>query len=239
MGNPWFQFKQFTVNQEKSAMKVCTDSCLFGAWIADLLTLKNLQAANVLDIGTGTGLLSLMLAQKTASKIDAVESDAQASEQANENFEKSLWKDRLRLIEEDIRKVKMSYKYDLIISNPPFFRDDLRSKNDKRNLALHSSALSFDELLLSTKNFLKDKGFFGVLLPFSRSNSFIDLAAKYDLYPKQQVLVKHSERHNFFRAMLLFSTQKNEYAESEIVIEKDQKYSEEFVYLLKDYYLYL
>ena len=220
-------------------MKVCTDACLFGAWVANRIAAKNEKREKILDIGTGTGLLSLMLAQKLISRIDAVETDGQAAMQAKENFESSLWKERLKVIHEDARKMDLSSKYDVIISNPPFYINDVKSKNEKRNIALHSQELSFEELLLVIKNLLKEKGLFAVLLPFSRTAAFINSAEKYYLYVQEQVLVKQTEKHDFFRSMLLFATIQTEVKKSAITIKKEAEYSPEFICLLKDYYLYL
>src|SRR3954469_11797521 len=126
MANNYFSFKQFIIHQDKCAMKVCTDACLFGAYVADRFQITN-SKFHVLDIGAGTGLLSLMLAQKNSTvQIDAVEIDKAASEQAKENFKHSLWRDRLHIHHQPIQEFGMN-TYNLIISNPPFYENDLKS----------------------------------------------------------------------------------------------------------------
>lgn len=239
MSNNYFQFKQFTVQQEMCAMKVCTDACSFGAWIAEKVKNQNSKIKNVLDIGTGTGLLSLMLAQKSNANIDAVETDESAATQAGQNFAASPWKERLKIYNTTINEFKRDYLYDLIISNPPFFENDLKSSNNKRNLALHSSELTLEELLQAITLNLKNDGHFAVLLPYHRTEYF-ETIAKQKYFLQEKVLVKQTPGHDYFRSMLLFSpfpTQTNQY---EIIIrEKEKQYSNEFTELLKEYYLYL
>jgi tRNA1Val (adenine37-N6)-methyltransferase len=239
MSNTYFQCKQFTIQQEHCAMKVCTDGCLFGAWLCNRLQIKGYKPRNVLDIGTGTGLLSLILAQKVDALIDAVEIDEAAAEQAFENMDASPWRDRLRVICSDVRIVHLGKKYDLIISNPPFFENDLKSGDPKRNLALHGESLNLEELLLTIKSNLADIGKFALLLPYHRKNEFENLAAAEGFFLEEEASVKQTPTHSFFRAMLLFGTAAATAKVSTITIRQEDEYTPEFAALLKDYYLKL
>lgn len=237
MPNNFFQFKQFTIFQHKCAMKVCTDACLFGAMVAR----HEPRTTNCLDIGTGTGLLSLMLAQKDPDAvIDAVELDAEAADQARENFAASPWKERLNIFNADILSFKPEKRYDLIISNPPFFEDDLMSPDEAKNHAKHDTSLSLDELAGVVQQLLAADGFFAVLLPYHRVNYFTEEAGRQGLYLAQQVLLKQTGKHNYFRGILFFSRKEVQPVNSEIIL-KDSKadYTPEFISALKDYYLYL
>ncbi|MEO7764750.1 MAG: methyltransferase [Ferruginibacter sp.] len=230
-------------------MKVCTDACLFGAFVANLPD----AAVDCLDIGTGTGLLSLMLTQKNGSVIiNAFEIDTGAAEQARENFAASPWANRLQAINEDIltlapdpliapdKQKAVSKKYDLIICNPPFFEDNLRSPDEAINKARHDSALTLVELLHIVDIHLTANGSFAVLLPYLRVDYFIEEAAKVDLHLNKQILVKQSPKHNFFRGILFFSRTEKETERIEIAIKEEaDEYTAAFKEALKDYYLYL
>jgi tRNA1Val (adenine37-N6)-methyltransferase len=239
MSNNYFQFKQFIIQQEHCAMKVTTDACLFGSLIPTFS--KGEGVKNVLDIGTGTGLLSLMLAQKNNDcLIDAIEIDEQAATQAASNFQQSNWSERLKIFNFSAQQFQSNKKYDFIISNPPFFDNDLKSPDAKRNAALHSSELTLEELLNVIQHHLSDNGFFAILLPYHRSEYFENLAIKNDFFLQEQVLVKQTPKHNYFRSMLLFSKQKTSIQTKEIIIKNESnEYSNEFIELLKDYYLHL
>jgi len=218
-------------------MKVCTDACLFGS-ISRVQPSRDLR---ILDIGAGTGLLSLMYAQRhPQALIAAVEIDPAAAQQATENFAASPWVDRLRVYNTPIQEFKPPTSYDVIISNPPFFDNDLQSNDAKRNLALHSKALSLKELVVSIDRLLKEDGYFGVLLPYHRTVYLEQLAAAKGFHADQKVSVKQSPTHNYFRSILFFSRTGSVRIEREIVIQDtSKKYTTEFVELLKDYYLYL
>lgn len=237
MSNSFFQFKQFTVFQQPCAMKVCTDACLFGALVAG----NGLPATNCLDIGTGTGLLPLMLAQKNKQVfIDAVEIDADAAEQAGENFAASPWKDRIHIFNTDILSFSRDKQYDLIISNPPFFEGDLRSSDEGKNDAKHDTSLNLVQLLQVTKQRLTVNGTIAVLLPYRRVDFFIEEAGKQELHLTQKVLVRQTRNHAYFRGILFLSRNKTEpVSESMYIKDKEGNYTPEFVAALTDYYLYL
>lgn len=233
-----FQFRQFKIEQCKCAMKVCTDACLFGALISENLSGKK----NILDVGTGTGLLSLMYAQKNAdAKIDAVEIDKDAAEQARENVFHSIWKENIEVYHQSIQQFAntRNARYDLILSNPPFFENDLKSSDIQRNKALHSSELTLKELIEIANKLLAANGSFCVLLPFSRMEYFIGLAEEADLYLTRQYLIRQTEKHTFFRSVLFFSKTEQEKISEDITIKISETYSLRFTELLKDYYLHL
>jgi tRNA1Val (adenine37-N6)-methyltransferase len=239
MSNSYFQFKQFTIHQEHCAMKVCTDACLFGAWAAEQLQTKNAKVKNILDIGTGTGLLSLMLAQKTDTIIDSVEIDEAAAQQCLDNVEASPWKNRVQVIQGDIRNIHLGRKYDHIISNPPFFENNLKSPDRQRNLALHSDMLRLDELVRIAHANLSDDGSIALLLPYERGNECVDTARSNGLYLSGRVDVRQSNHHGYFRSMLLFKAHENDPVIGELIIRQGNNYSIEFIGLLKDYYFHL
>jgi tRNA1Val (adenine37-N6)-methyltransferase len=240
MPNTYFQFKEFTVHQEKCAMKICTDACLFGAYVTETIMNENLPIKNCLDIGSGTGLLSLIMAQKVKCNIDAVEIDKAAYEQAGNNFAQSPWKERLAVFNTDIAQFDTTKKYDCIISNPPFFEGDLKSENSNKNAAKHDTALTLQQLLLVVVKHLNDDGFFAVLLPYPRVSYCIGQAEKIGLHCSKKILVKQTPKHNYFRGVLFFSRKTTALNTEEIIITNEKgAYTEVFSRLVKDYYLYL
>lgn len=192
----------------------------------------------VLDIGAGTGLLSLMLAQKSSAVIDAIEINTDAALQAAENFNTSPWSERLAVHHQPIQ-TWMETNYDLIISNPPFFEQDLKSPNTERNLALHDTGLTLEMLWLQVVRCLHTTGQFAILLPAHRLADCISLATKHAFYLWEEVLVHQTEKHSPFRVMLWFGRTANETKQSSMVIKENGEYTERFRELLKDYYLRL
>jgi tRNA1Val (adenine37-N6)-methyltransferase len=237
MPNDFFRFKQFIIRQDRSTMKVCTDSCVLGAWTA--LQIKDVET--VLDIGTGTGLLALMLAQKSTCTIDAIESDPDASGQAKENISLTPWSDRIRVIQEDVNGFSVPSPYDFIISNPPFFEDDLLSPESKKNRAKHNDSLTLDQLVLLINKFLKPKGHFSILLPAHRSLYFEKLANDAGFFLHKKLTLHQTPAHPPFRRIYLFGYEKQENSISESLTIKVENgnYSEAFISLMRDYYLYL
>ena len=224
-------------------MKVTTDGCLFGAWAAGEINNEELIINNCLDIGTGTGLLTLMLAQKTSFNIDCIEIDTEASLQAKENADASQWKDRINVINADVKNFQFEKKYELIISNPPFYENELRSPKNSRNLAHHSDELKLELLLEIIKNNLSETGQFFLLLPYKRNNEIRKLFKDHQMHVDKIVFVRQSTGHDYFRIMLKvkLSLQENEETEfDEISIRNyEQLYTKEFIELLKEYYLHL
>ncbi|HEU4575869.1 MAG TPA: methyltransferase [Chitinophagaceae bacterium] len=238
MANPYFRFKQFTVRQEHCAMKVTTDACLFGAWISSKL--QNQFPDTVLDIGAGTGLLSLMLAQKCTAYIDAIEIDTGTAAQAIENVNSSPWAGRISVIQGDAREYTFSRKYQSIISNPPFYENELAAAEMKKNIAQHSTALTLVGLLQIIRNNLAPGGSFFLLYPYKRAVQVQQALRQQSLYLYEKVLVRQSVRHDFFRVMIQGGCREQTTTEHEIAIwDEEQQYTTVFTDLLKDYYLYL
>ena len=233
-----FQFKQFSVAQDRCAMKVGTDAVLLGAWSA-LDHMPN----TILDIGSGTGILALIMAQRsTAELIDALEIDADAYEQCVHNFETSDWGDRLfcyhASLDEFVDEIEDTY--DLIISNPPFYTDHFKSRNEARNKARFEDALPFEELLTSASKLLSVTGQLNVIIPFSEEINFISLAKNVDLYPIRILRVRGLEESPVKRSLISFTFQENKIEVSELTIEITRHhYTHEYINLTKDFYLKL
>ena len=224
-------------------MKVTTDACLFGAWAAEKIANQKPAAEEMLDIGTGTGLLILMLAQKTNASIDGIEIDRDAFEQAKENFASSPLSSRINIIHQDVKAFSFKKKYDIIISNPPFYENELKSGNAKKNIALHNEGLLLTELLDIIKQNLRPDGRFYLLLPYKRINDMEKIFGQQQLAINHKVFVRQSINHDYFRIIVAGTFQQENQIElltSEISIwNEKQQYTEEFIELLKDYYLYL
>jgi tRNA1Val (adenine37-N6)-methyltransferase len=240
MSNNYFSFKQFTVYQENTAMKVCTDACLLGALVAKELCNSSIDIESILDIGTGTGLLALMLAQETKASIDAVELNAAAAAQARQNVLQSPWANRIRVIETDICDVNPSTPYDFIISNPPFFEQDLKSNDPAKNAAKHDSSLTLDVLVQQINRLLSKSGSAAVMIPYYRSNYFETLLLENNLQLHKKIMVKQTHKHSFFRSMLFFGKEKQSTEQTTIYItDENRNYSSTFASLLKPFYLNL
>ena len=241
MANNYFRFKQFIIHQDRCSMKVCTDACLFGASVADKAATSRVHVSHTLDIGTGTGLVSLLFAQKNPDAlIDAVEIEENAFEQAKQNFENSPWKDRLTIFHSDVKDFTASTRYDLIICNPPFYENELLSAEKNKNIAKHDKGLTLKELIGIINLSITDTGTFAILLPYHRLSYFEDLATENKFYLEEKILVKQTPVHNFFRGMLWFGKRESAPATKELTIrDKEGNYTDEFTALLKDYYLTL
>jgi len=232
LANTHFTFKHFTIHQDQTAMKVTTDACILGAYT------DAQQAKNILDIGTGTGLLALMLAQKSEAKIEAVEIDKNAYNQTVMNVNASIFKDKIRVYHTSIQDFVTLHAYDLIISNPPFFQNHLRSENQPRNNSIHTDALSFEDLLRAVLRLLSLHGTFVVLLPAYESSIFESLSISKGLYPQKKLTIRHRKDNKILRIITTFGRIKQEIINEELNIKNaDESYSLDFQALLKDYYL--
>lgn len=217
-------------------MKVSTDACLFGACI------ETGKVKSILDIGAGTGLLTLMLAQKCEARIDAVEIDDTAFQQAKENISNSLWKERISVHHADILEwAKQNHqKFDLIISNPPFFSNHFKSEKEKKNLAKHTDSLSQKDLLKIILNLLNKDGSFCLILPKKEMEDFILFSSKQNLLLNKKISVRNYKDSEVFRTISSFSFKHSHLETEEIIIwDSPGNYSDKFMQLLRPYYLYL
>lgn len=222
-------------------MKVTTDACLFGAWVSEVLS-KNPKAPNrILDIGTGTGVLSLMLAQKlSTSSIDAVELDQKASEEASRNFSTSPWTNRLFAHNIAVQNFRSEGPFDVIITNPPFYDGSPGGKDQSKNIALHSWYLSQQELIEACSKHLHADGSLFILYPAREMEAFIKLALRSNLGVKRLISVFNQPESKVFRRMAQLTHSnagKNPEQTTLTIRATDGKYSQTFWHLLSDYYL--
>ena len=234
-----FQFKEFTVHQDKTAMKIGTDAVLLGAW-CNLGEFPD----TILDVGSGTGIISLMLAQRSdAMTIDAVEIDTNAYEQTVENFEQSDWGDRLfcynaSFVEFAEEMSEDEEEYDIIVSNPPFYTDNYETEDVARNKARFTSSLSFEELLKGVSEILSEYGKFSTIIPFKEEENFIELAKNHNLYLNRVCRVKGTPTTEIKRSLLELSFVETTIQEEELIIEtKRHQYTDAYINLTKDFYL--
>jgi tRNA1Val (adenine37-N6)-methyltransferase len=232
-----FQFKQFSIHQDKTAMKVGTDGVLLGAWAP-----TEHNPISILDIGTGTGLIALMLAQRTsAEQIDALEIDEDAYEQAVDNFENSPWGDRLFCFHAGLDEFmdEPEDEYDLIVSNPPFYAEDYKSDSEQRDLARFQDAMPFEDLVEAADLLLSENGIFAVIIPYKEEDRLVALAKKFELFPIKITRVKGTPTTEIKRSLLAFSRHKiAEIPTDELVIETARHvYTPEYISLTKDFYL--
>lgn len=234
MANSYFQFKQFRIEQAECAMKVSTDACIHGAW-----TPIEPQVKNVLDIGTGTGLLSLMLAQRGMNiHIDAIEIDAQAAMQAMDNFNASPWKERLNILHGDAKNYSYPKKYELIICNPPFFKNSLLGEDEKRNHARHALHFSLNGLMKVIDENNSDDGYASVLLPAAEQKEWMRILKEKGHFISRQLNIHPSKNKPANRIVTVSSRKAGFIHTEELFIRKeDNEYDEEFSLLMQSFYL--
>ncbi len=232
-----FSFKQFNIQQDKCAMKVGTDGVLLGAWAP-----IGHNPYSVLDIGAGTGLIALMLAQRSyGEQIDALEIDDDAYEQCVDNFESSPWGDRLFCYHAGLDEFmeEPEDEYDLIVSNPPFYTEDYTTGDEQRNKARFAASLPFEDLAEAASLLLSDEGIFAVIVPFKEEGTFLALAKENGLHPVKITRVKGTPTTEIKRSLMAFSKKEGQGTViDELVIETERHvYTKEYIALTQDFYL--
>ncbi len=227
-----FRFKQFSIVQENSAMKIGTDGVLLGAWT------NTESPQKILDVGTGTGLILLMLAQRfPEAQLTGIEIDINAFYEAEFNINKSKFNSRCSIFHSSVQNFKSLEKYNLIVSNPPFF-ERTHTENSSRNTARQQAELTFEELIHYSEKLLTLNGKISVIIPIESESHFIELAAKLNLFPQKITRVKGNERATFKRSLLLFSRNESTPQIDELIIEISRNvYTENYINLTKDFYL--
>lgn len=233
MPNDYFNFKQFRINQDRSVFKVGTDGVLLGAY-ADVS-----GAERILDIGTGTGLIALMLAQRCSAEIVALEPDHDSCLLACENVSSSIWKNRIKVFETTLQKYSDKQKFDLIVTNPPYFFDSLKNPDPKKSYARHNDSLPSGVLLKGVTNLLTDGGRFHLIMPYVEGNIFIAEASGYGLYCHNILKVKSLPTSEIRRLIITFGRERVRATESFLTIEhgKRHEFTEEYINLTKEFYL--
>lgn len=214
MSKPTFRFKHFTIQQDRCALKVGTDGVLFGAWM------HYRDAQRILDIGTGTGLLALIAAQRTDhARIDAVEIDTDSALQAAENCKASPWADRIRVHHLDVRRLSSAQPFDLILCNPPYYAGYSNAADERVGLAKHSAELRFEQLLEVVGRVLSDEGRFAVIVPLNREQDMRNEAHKLGLFPTRRCMVRYVPQRPAKRVLLEFSRVQHPLQEEELCVE--------------------
>ena len=230
-----FFFKRFGMCHHRSTMRIGTDAVLFAQWVY----VKPSDCA--LDIGTGSGVIPLILSQKGTGSVDAVELDKDSYEEAKQNFEISVWNEKLKVINTDVRIFadNVNENYDLIVSNPPFYASDVKPIKEKKVMARHVSTLSFNDLLISAKKMMKDDARFAVVLPFYESRLFIKEAECLGFHLQKEMQIIPIEGKDANRVNMQFVLNEVDEVETELftIRNKDYSYTEDYKIFLKDYYL--
>lgn len=237
MPNNWFRFKQFTIQQEHATMKVGTDGVLLGAWAS-----VPVPGCRVLDVGTGTGLIALMMAQRTESvEVDALEIDPLSARQAKENFLNSPWKERLHCIQSSFQVYSSSSRtrYDQVICNPPFFTDSSKTPSREKNLARHDDSLSLEDIFRGSVLLMKKKAILSLILPVQKLEQIRDLISGCSMHCHRLTRVKPAPVKPVKRVLLEFSSVPGRLVEEELTIETNRRhiYSDQFKELIDGFYL--
>lgn len=234
MRNSFFQFKQFTVWHDKCAMKVGTDGVLLGAWTPVL------DSRRILDIGTGTGLVALMLAQRSRAAVVALEIDPLAAMQATENIARSPWPNRVEVIVADFKHYKSDTTFDVIVSNPPYFVDSMKCPDSQRNVARHNNELTYNDLLQGVSTLLSSTGAFTLVIPMDVADRVKEIAEGYHLFPAHQLCVITKPGGSPKRTLITFTFSSQECQTEELLTEVSRhQYSDAYIALTKEYYLKL
>ena len=227
-----FHFQHFSINQDRTAMKIGMDSVLLGTWC------PTPQIGRILDIGTGTGLLALLLAQRTECSVDAIEIDSEACMQATENVNNSPYRSRISVLNTSLQLYETVKTYDTIISNPPYFEDSLKSTDLSRNTARHTDTLSFESLFEFAFRLLSNEGNFCIVVPLQSFDRIIEVALESKLYCVQRIDIKGKNTKIAKRVLLEFRKTDLKLSHSTMSIrDADGSYSEQFKLLTKDFYL--
>lgn len=235
MANQYFRFKQFTVWHDQCAMKVGTDGVLLGSWV-------NCRNTNrILDVGTGSGLIALMCAQRSTGHIDAIDICHQAYNQATFNVSQSIFTNRIKVFLQSYEEFFTDKKYDLIVSNPPYFEKSLKSPDKNRNIARHNdTSLSFDVLISKSVQLLSDTGKLSVIIPADSFETLHKIASFHHLNLNRKTLVKPKPDATPKRVLTEYSFNQVDPEGNEIAIELSRHiYTPEYISLTKDFYLHL
>lgn len=231
--NNYFKFKEFTIEQEHCAMKVGTDGVLIGAWAA-------VGAGRTLDIGCGSGLISLIIAQRESkAKITAIDLDEGAIKQSEININNSDWSDRIEVKQISLQEFTAESGFNYIVSNPPYFINSLSAPNKERTLARHTDSLPFTDLASGVSRLLSEKGIFSLILPYVEANIFVVEAAKHNLFCTKRIDIKGRANKPVKRVMMQFEKERKELISEEMIIEDGgrHEYSQKYRELTKDFYL--
>jgi tRNA1Val (adenine37-N6)-methyltransferase len=233
MSNDYFHFKQFTIRQDRCTFRVGTDGVILGA-AADVA-----GADTILDIGAGTGLISLMLAQRSKARIVALEPDSESFGQMEENIRTSKWAGSIEPVNSCLQDYLPGIKFDLIVSNPPYFTGSLKNPDARKATARHADSLPGDELLAGVSRLMGDNGIFCTIMPYAEGNVLIAMAAGYGLYCNDILKIRPLPTSEIMRLVLSFSRKKTKTTERFLTIEHGRRheFTREYVELTRDFYL--